>query len=269
MELIQPIFVNQSGTTREAGLGIDNSNYSQADIIDRIQKDIDLGIDSFLLFTTPDTKTWTPDWSFQSEAVNKIKTKFPKIQLIVDVCLCSTLPDGHCRLIDKPDTSESLLIDLGRKLEIAGADVLAPSDMGDHTVKNLKQETKKEVMAYVKWRSVFYSSFRDLAQSTPSSGRSYQLPVDNGFGMVATANQYNSQKADYILLKPAQHSLDDLSLIKSNMYTPIGLYQVSDEYRGLPSIQHQVELCQVYRRAGANFLVTYGARNIKEHWNND
>ena len=269
MELIQPIFVNQSGSTREAGLGIDNSSYSQSDIIERIQKDVDLGVDSFLLFTTPDTKTWLPTWDFQAEVVNNIKNKFPKIQLIVDVCLCSTLPDGHCRVIDKPDTSESLLINLGRKLETAGADVLAPSDMGDNTVSNLKQETKKEVMAYVKWRSVFYSSFRDLAQSSPTSGRSYQLPVDNGFGMVATANQYKSQKADYIILKPAQHSLDDISLIRSNMYIPVGLYQVSDEYRGLPSIQHQVELCQVYRRAGANFLVTYGARDLKEHWKND
>ena len=96
MELIQPIFVNQSGSTREAGLGIDNSSYSQTDIIERIQKDVDLGVDSFLLFTTPDTKTWLPTWDFQAEVVNKIKNKFPKIQLIVDVCLCSTLPDGHC-----------------------------------------------------------------------------------------------------------------------------------------------------------------------------
>ena len=98
MELIQPIFVNQSGSTREAGLGIANSSYSQTDIIERIQKDVDLGIDSFLLFITPDTKTWLPTWDFQAEVVNKIKNKFPTIQLIVDVCLCSTLPDGHCRV---------------------------------------------------------------------------------------------------------------------------------------------------------------------------
>ena len=109
MELIQPIFVNQSGYTREASLGKNNSSYSQTDIIERIQKDIDLGIDSFLLFITPDTKTWLPTWDFQAEVVNKIKNKFPKIQLIVDVCLCSTLPDGHCRVIDKPDTSDCLL----------------------------------------------------------------------------------------------------------------------------------------------------------------
>ena len=262
MDLIQPLFVNQSDSNKSAGLGIENSSWSHKEILDRIQKDVDLGVESFLLFITPDTKTWTPDWSFNQEIVNKIKTRFPDIELIVDVCLCSTLPDGHCRLLDRPDTSETLLIDLGKKLESAGADILAPSDMGDRTVANLKRETKMPVMAYVKYRSVFYSSFRDLANSSPTSGRSYQLPVDNNWGMVATANQYNSQKADYILLKPAQHSLDELGMIKCGTYTPVGLYQVSDEYRGLPTIEHQLELAQVYSRAGAKFLVSYGTRDL-------
>ena len=72
MELIQPIFVNQSGSTREAGLGIENSNYSETDILERIQKDVDKGVDSFLLFITPDTKTWNPTWDFQADIVNKI-----------------------------------------------------------------------------------------------------------------------------------------------------------------------------------------------------
>ena len=262
MDLIQPLFVNQSDSNKSAGLGIENSSWSQTEILNRIQKDVDVGVDSFLLFITLNTKTWTPDWSFNQEIVNKIKTRFPSIELIVDVCLCSTLPDGHCRVLDKPDTSETLLIDLGKKLESAGADILAPSDMGDRTVENLKRETKSEVMAYVKYRSVFYSSFRDLANSSPTSGRSYQLPIDGNWGMIATANQYSSQKADYILLKPAQHSLNELGMIKCGTYTPVGLYQVSDEYRALPSIDHQLELAQVYRRAGAKFLVSYGTRDL-------
>ena len=54
-------------------------------------------------------------------------------------------------------------------LDKAGADILAPSDMGELTVKNLHAETEKKVMAYVKWRSVFYSSFRELANSNPSA----------------------------------------------------------------------------------------------------
>jgi porphobilinogen synthase len=262
MDLIQPLFVNQKGKTETAGLGADNSSWPESLIEDRIQKDIDKGVDSFLLFITPEHKSWTPDWSFNQKIVDKIKTKFPNIQLIVDVCLCSTLPDGHCRVMDKPDTSEALLIDLGKKLESAGADILAPSDMGEHTVQNLKSETHSEVMAYVKYRSVFYSSFRDLADSTPTTSRTYQLPVDNDWGMIVTANQYKKQKADYLLLKPAQHSLSNLSMIKSGTYTPVGVYQVSDEYKGLPTLQHQIEISKVYKSAGAKFLVTYGARDL-------
>ena len=172
------------------------------DINNRIQKDIDIGLESFLLFITPNKKTWTPDWEFQAEVVNKIKTKFPKIELIVDVCLCSTLPDGHCRVLDKPNTSEQLLINLGKKLESAGADVLAPSDMGENTVANLKAETNKSIMAYVKWRSVFYSTFRDVSDSKPSSERSYQLNVKNEWGMTSKSHQYDKDGADALLLKP-------------------------------------------------------------------
>ena len=266
MDLIQPIFVNQSGSNKTAGLGLENSSYSQDTILDRIQQDVDVGVDSFLLFITPDTKTWTPDWSFNAEVVNKIKTRFPNIELIVDVCLCSTLPDGHCRVLDKPDTSEALLIDLGKKLESAGADILAPSDMGNHTVRNLKTETNKPVMAYVKYRSVFYSAFRDLANSTPTTGRSYQLPISNNWSMIAHANDYQKQKADYILLKPAQHSLGVFSNIQCGMYEPVGLYQVSDEYRGLPTFQHQLEIAEVYKRAGVKFLVSYGTRDLVKHF---
>jgi porphobilinogen synthase len=262
MNLIQPLFVNEKGRTETAGLGVHNSSFSEILINDQIQQDVDKGVDSFLLFITPQYKTWTPDWSFNQRIVNQIKTKFPKIQLIVDVCLCSTLPDGHCRVMDKPDTSEALLIDLGKKLESAGADILAPSDMGDNTVQNLKAETNCEVMAYVKYRSVFYSSFRDLADSTPTTERTYQLPINGDSGMTATANKFKTQKADYILLKPAQHSLNELSMISISTYNPVGLYQVSDEYLGLPTIEHQIEIAKVYRKAGAKFLVTYGARDI-------
>jgi porphobilinogen synthase len=262
MELIQPIFVNQSGSTREAGLGVENKNYSQTDLFERIQKDIDLGVDSFLLFTTPDTKTWLPTWDWQSEIVNKIKNKFPKIELIVDVCLCSTLPDGHCRVMDKPDTTAKLLLDLGKKLDKAGADILAPSDMGDLTVRNLHAETEKKVMAYVKWRSVFYSSFRELANSNPSSERTYQMNIKNEWDATGTAHKYDSDGADMLLMKPAYHSLDIIGLVKCGTYKPVGMFQVSDEYKGLPTLKHQIEAATIIKRAGARFLVSYGARDL-------
>lgn len=262
MDLIQPIFVNQSDTNTLSGLGVANSSWSATEILNRIQQDVDAGVDNFLLFITPNSKTWTPDWHFNQTIVEKIKSKFSNIELIVDVCLCSTLPDGHCRVLDKPDTSEKLLIDLAKKLETAGADILAPSDMGDNTIKNLKLETNKPVMAYVKWRSVFYSSFRDLADSTPSSERSYQLPINNKWSMIAQAGKYDGDRADYLLLKPAQHSMDLFGLIHRGTTKPVGVYQVSDEYKGLPTIEHQLEIAQLYRRAGVKFLVSYGTRDM-------
>ena len=157
---------------------------------------------------------------------------------------------------------EQLLVNLGKQLESAGADVLAPSDMGENTVKNLKAETSKLIMAYVKWRSVFYSTFRDVSDSKPSSERTYQLNVKNEWGMTSRSHQYVADGADALLLKPASHSMDVFGLVKAGTYKQVGLFQVSDEYVGLPTIQHQLEIATIYKRANASFLVTYGARNL-------
>ena len=78
MDLIQPLFLNQSGRTETAELGVANSSWSQTFIFDVIQKDIDKGVDSFLLFIKPEEKTWTSDWNYQAEMVAKIKKQFPK-----------------------------------------------------------------------------------------------------------------------------------------------------------------------------------------------
>ena len=142
MNFIQPIFVNQTSDVVQGKLGPDNASFPLQKINDTIQKDIDVGVKEFLLFVTPNVKTNSPDWQFQGEVVNHIKSKFrEQISLAVDVCMCSTTTDGHCCLIDKPQTTQSLFIQLGRVLKQAGADILAPSDMQKDTVKNLKIES--------------------------------------------------------------------------------------------------------------------------------
>tara|TARA_B100000886_G_scaffold299740_1_gene228413 strand:- start:182 stop:724 length:543 start_codon:yes stop_codon:yes gene_type:complete len=168
--------------------------------------------------------------------------------------------------MDKPDTTAKLLLDLGKKLDKAGADILAPSDMGDLTVKNLHAETDKKVMAYVKWRSVFYSSFRELANSNPSSERTYQMNIKNEWDATGTAHKYDTDGADMLLMKPAYHSLDIIGLVKCGTYKPVGMYQVSDEYKGLPTLKHQIEAATIIKRAGARFLVSYGARDLIKYF---
>lgn len=263
MDFIQPIFVNQTKGFISGKLGIENASHPLHEINGRIQQDIDAGVEQFLLFINPNQKTNSPDWNFQTEVVTHIKSKFGKqINLAVDVCLCSTTTDGHCCLIDKPQTTQQLFIDLGKQLKLAGADVLAPSDMQANTVKNLKIETQMPVLAYIKFRSNFYSAFRDLANSSPASARLYQLNPADSWGAIATASKYDKDGADYLMLKPGLLSLDLLRHIKSNTYKPVGVYQVSDEYLGLPTDNHLYETYQVFKRARCDFMVSYGARKL-------
>ena len=263
MDFIQPIFVNQTSDVVQGKLGPDNASFPLQKINDSIQKDIDVGVKEFLLFVTPNVKTNSPDWQFQGEVVNHIKSKFgEQISLAVDVCMCSTTTDGHCCIIDKPQTTQSLFIQLGRVLKQAGADILAPSDMQKDTVKNLKIETKMPILAYIKFRSNFFSSFRDLADSTPSSERFYQISVQDAYSPKILANQYDKDGADYLMLKPGMTSIDLISMIQANSYKPVGVYQVSDEYLGLPTDKHLIETQQVFERVGCDFMVTYGARKL-------
>ena len=263
MEFIQPIFVNQTSDFVTGKLGIENASHPLSEINHRIQKDIDVGVTDFLLFVTPNQKTNSPDWQFQGETVDHIKSKFGKqINLAVDVCLCSTTLDGHCCIIDKPQTTQELFIKLGRSLKQAGADILAPSDMQKDTVKNLKIETQLPILSYIKFRSNFYSSFRDLADSSPSSERFYQLHPEDSWSASAWATQHEKDGADYIMLKPGMHTIDLLGRIKIGTYKPVGVYQVSDEYLGLPTDKHLYETYQIFKRARCDFMVTYGARKL-------
>ena len=96
------------------------------------------------------------------------------------------------------------------------------------TVKNLKIETQLPILSYIKFRSNFYSSFRDLANSTPSSERFYQISVADPHSAKIIASQYDKDGADYLMLKPGMTTIDLISMIKCNTYKPVGVYQVSE-----------------------------------------
>ena len=98
MKLIQPIFVHE-GDTQDTKLGKDNKLYSLYDAPDRIYQDQEQGVQEFLLFLVPLTKDNDPTWSWQGEAVEKIKALTGHhAKITVDICLCSTTEDGHCHV---------------------------------------------------------------------------------------------------------------------------------------------------------------------------
>lgn len=260
MKLIQPIFINET-KTKVTGLGVANKSYTLADAIARIKLDTEHKVSSFLLFLVPSKKSWDPLWEWQKTVLATIRTKFPNIEIYVDTCMCSTLPDGHCCILKDRELSEETLQSLVRVIE-ANGHKMAHSDMGPNTALNARMEFPQlEVMSYVKWRSVMYEGFRDTADSTPSSIRSYQVEVDDADGFVYMAGKYIKSDCNSLLLKPGITSVDMLYQLRQKTDMPIGGYQVSGEW--LP-IKDQVAAIQeqhkIYRRSGYDFMVTYGAR---------
>jgi len=225
-------------------------------------------------------------------AVSLLKSFFPSLLVICDVCLCAYTDHGHCcvfkedegeRVIDLK-TTVSRLASIAVAYAEAGADVLAPSDMMQGTIRGIKEGlrgsdrlglwTRVAVMAYVKAASAFYGPFRDVAKSSPAFGdrRTYQLPPGGKGAWLDCVEKDVKDGADFILIKPAMPYLDIVSDAK-RLYpnTLFSVYQVSGEYCML---YHAAQAGSLYlgnalqetwdcfRRAGAEVVITYFAEQF-------
>lgn len=260
MKLIQPIFVHE-GDTQDTKLGKDNKLYSLYDAPDRIYQDQEQGVQEFLLFLVPLTKDNDPTWSWQGEAVEKIKALTGHhAKITVDICLCSTTEDGHCHVHDT-DRTQTLLTNYAQAVLNAGADCVAPSDCQKNTVFNIKKVTGAEVMSYsAKFRSTFYRGWREAVKIERSIVRDYQLEVQDREGAIARSKQYALDGADYCMVKPGMPCLDLIQPIKRATGKPTGAFQTSGEWLGIGAPGSMRECADIFKRAGADYLITYGAR---------
>lgn len=285
-QLIQPIFVSDKITGSEPlrGLG-ENARHGPAAVLDAIARDVDAGVRHFMLFAAPADKQ-TGDLTFDHLAsnVSRIKARFGgTIHLWVDVCLCSTTSHGHCCLFE-PDGTMALgptleaISDAAVTAAAAGADGVCPSDMMDGRTSAIRQALdaralgRVPIMSYsTKFSSQFYGPFRDAADSAPQFGnrRTYQIDVRSRRDAIASSVRCAREGADLLMVKPALTSLDLIAPIIDATSLPTGAYQVSGEYAGLAAIAEQgfadfdaalLETLLVLRRAGAAFVITYGAR---------
>ena len=160
----------------------------------------------------------------------------------------------------------------------AGADLVAPSDMMDGTVGVLRRALDGEgferipIMAYAaKFASVFYGPFRDAVDSAPRIGdrRTYQMDPANAEEAVREAALDVAQGADIVMVKPALAYLDVVRRVKEQLRVPVAAFSVSGEYamvkaaaaRGwLPETPTWMEMLLALKRAGADILITYWAR---------
>jgi porphobilinogen synthase len=219
--------------------------------------------------------------------VAAIKSRFgDELHLWVDVCLCSSTRHGHCAVLN-----EGGAIDLDATLEAlaglavdaagAGADGVSPSDMMDGRTAAIRAAldgagfARIPIMSYsAKFASQFYGPYRAADDSAPQFGnrRHYQIDVRSRRDAIASSVRCADEGADLLMVKPALTSLDLIGPIAEVTGRPVGAYQVSGEYASLVSLAERgfadfdaalAETLHVMRRAGAAFIVSYGARRAK------
>jgi porphobilinogen synthase len=284
--LIQPVFIvdGMTGSEPIPGLG-DTARHGRLAAIDTMARDVAAGVRHFILFSVPSVKaTRALDFSSLGRDVETIKREFgDALHLWVDICLCSSTSHGHCSLLD-----DAGRIDLDATLEAlgeaaltaarAGADGVAPSDMMDGRVAHMRGvldgagHQRVPIMSYsTKFASNFYGPFRGAADSAPQYGnrRHYQIDVRSRLDAIGSSVRCAEEGADLLMVKPAMTSIDLIAPIVEATGVPTGAYQVSGEYAGLLSLAEKgfaefdaalLESFHVLRRAGATFIITYGAR---------
>jgi porphobilinogen synthase len=286
-QLVQPLFIVEgaSGAQPVPGLG-ENARLGENAALEQIARDLDMGVRQFLLFSVPATKgSHNLTFSAAARAAGAIKSRFgDRLNLWVDICLCGGTEHGHCALLDRDGR-----IDLGRTLDAlsamavavagAGADGVSPSDMMDGRTAHLRAglddagHERVPIMSYsTKFASQMYGPFREAAGSAPQFGdrRHYQIDVRSRRDAIASSVRCAQEGADLLMVKPGLTSIDLIRPIAEATGKAVGAYQVSGEYAGLLALADQgltkfdaalLETWHVFRRAGAAYIITYGARH--------
>ena len=255
-----------------------------------------LGLGGLLLFGLPAEKdergsgAWDADGIVQRglRALKGVRA-LDSLVVIADVCLCEYTSHGHCGLVARDasgvgfeienDASMALLTKTAVSLAAAGADVVAPSDMMDGRVEAIREaldaggHSGTPILSYAsKFASAFYGPFREAADSAPQFGdrRTYQMDGANLREAMREIDQDIAEGADMVLMKPAMPYLDVIRAARERYDVPLGAYQVSGEYAMLQAAlargwldpeRAMMESLLGIRRAGADFIVTYFAKD--------
>jgi porphobilinogen synthase len=286
--LIQPIFVVEGLIASETIPGLDgNFRYGIDSVLDVIGADIAAGVRHFLLFAVPAKGSSIAYGSFAARVVEAVKRRFSgEMHLWVDICLCSSTEDGHCaianrdRRIDLDATLEALEA-MTLRVADAGADGISPSDMMDGRTAHLRAALDASghgaipIMSYsTKFASRFYGPFRSAAGSAPKHGsrEHYQIDVRSRTDAIGSSVRCANEGADLLMVKPGLTSLDLITPIREATGRLVGAYQVSGEYAGLCALGRDgladfdgalLETWHVFRRAGAAYIISYGARRAR------
>lgn len=288
-DLIYPLFVIYGKNVKNPIGSMPGQFQMSVDNIVKECKELkSLGVPAVILFGIPEhkdaegTSSVDPNGPVQ-EAIKAIKDNVPGMMVITDVCMCEYTSHGHCGIIVNKDVDNDLTLEALAKEAVShaecGADMIAPSDMMDGRVREIRNALDENgfgnipIMSYAaKFASAYYGPFREAAESVPEFGdrRTYQMDPANSDEAMREVALDIEEGADIVMVKPALPYLDIIRRVRTEFDYPVAAYNVSGEYSMIKAAGEKgwideervmMETLLSIKRAGADLILTYFAKD--------
>lgn len=291
-DLIYPVFVLEGENLRQAIPSMPGIERLSVDLlVEEAKLLLDLGIPALALFpvvtqgkSESAEEAYNPDGLVQS-AVRELKAQVPQMGIITDVALDPYTLSGQDGIINEEgyvlnDVTTEGLVKQALSHALAGADIVAPSDMMDGRIVAIREcleengFTNTQIMAYsAKYASNYYGPFRDAVGSAGNlkgaDKKTYQMDPANSDEALHEVAMDIEEGADMVMVKPGAPYLDVVHRVKTELKVPTFAYQVSGEYSmHMAAIQQGwlkeketiLESLLCFKRAGADGILTYFAK---------
>jgi len=291
-DFLVPLFVVEGDGIKEEIPSMPNYYRMSLDNIQKEVKELwNLGLKSVLLFVkVPDnlkdnkgTEAINPN-GLMPRAIKSVKEACSEMQVFTDVAMDPYSSFGHDGIVEEGEIVNDATVKVLAKISVmhaqAGADFVAPSDMMDGRIGEIREALEEAkfpnvgIMSYAaKYASAFYGPFRDALDSSPGFGdkRTYQMDPANSIEAIKEIEADEQEGADIIMVKPGMPYLDILKLASEKTNLPVAVYQVSGEYAMIKAAAEKgwineedamMESLIAFKRAGATIIASYFAKDV-------
>jgi porphobilinogen synthase len=293
-DLVAPLFVKEGIDAAEAVVSMPGVVQQTHETLRKEVRSLaDLGVPAVMLFGIPAQKDARGSQADAADGVVQVALRTLRdevgdsLVLMADDCLDEYTDHGHCGLLtSEGEVDNDATLERYASIAVAqagaGADVIAPSGMMDGQVGVIRTAldsagfSQVAILAYAaKYASALYGPFRDAAECAPQFGdrRGYQMDAANAREAIAEVAQDVDEGADMVMVKPALAYLDVIAEIRNAFDVPVAAYHVSGEYAMVKAAAQlgwidgaavALEHLLAIKRAGADFVLTYFAREVAE-----
>jgi porphobilinogen synthase len=297
-DLVAPLFVREGIDEPQPILSLPGVvQHTRQSLVAEVKELAALGVPGVILFGVPLHKDAEGSESFNPDGIVQVALRDLRealgdsIVLMSDLCVDEYTDHGHCGIVDdRGNVDNDATLDLYARAALAqaaaGSDIVAPSGMMDGQVMAIRDALDDEgfddtiILAYAaKYASALYGPFRDAVDVTIAGGgdrKGYQQDIRNGREALEEIRFDVMEGADMIMVKPAMAYLDIIVRARAELDVPLAAYHVSGEYAMIKAAAERgwidgaavgIEHLTAIKRAGADLILTYLAREVAESMN--